>query len=94
MLGWTHDDVAGASYFRIGDGVVARQIEHSHALIVDLDDRGGLVGFEVLDHLAPDEIASFAEIHGIDDADISFVNEALRIAWQDFDRTGHHPVTA
>jgi uncharacterized protein YuzE len=43
------DQGAGAAYLRFGDGQVARSVEFTEDLIVDLDEHEMVLGIEILD---------------------------------------------
>lgn len=55
------DREADALYIRLREGAIVESEEVRPGLVIDFDDRGEVIGFEVLDasqHMSPDELTS------------------------------------
>lgn len=72
------DHDAGAAYLRLSTNSVARTVEFSEDIYVDLDAMGAVVGVELLDLMAPIPMDALAAKHHIHSDAICILAAAIQ----------------
>lgn len=69
-----YDIIADAVYMKVGTGAVAKTIKMEQRFLVDMDDTGNVVGFEILDVSSQDQLVQALKNNVAAGIPISIVN--------------------
>ena len=56
---FNYDTIADAAYLKVNEGNVAKTVEMKNGIVVDLGEKGNIVGIEILNFSAQQNIKEF-----------------------------------
>ncbi|MFA6315291.1 MAG: DUF2283 domain-containing protein [Candidatus Paceibacterota bacterium] len=58
---FNYDTIADAAYLNVGEGKVAKTVEMKNGVVVDLNEKGNILGIEILNFSAQQSISKLQE---------------------------------